>query len=196
MIFRSALHCKEDPLVILRNTMNIIVIRAMLENLPTYNRSAIRRFRLSEGKLVVLGIVAMIVAFALLVVFVNAGGVRHVSIFWKEKVETTIAFRNVNGKLKVIGLKGTTQVDPTLVSRTGDTAYALTVINQDTTPQIFYIGDGLNLHTKIIRPGQNDTITIYPKNEGTYNYYDWVTKGKPLGQFKTVKVGIGVGVGD
>jgi hypothetical protein len=36
-------------------------------------------------------------------------------------------------------------------------------------------------------------ITIYPKNEGTYNYYDWITKGKPLGQFKAVRVGIGGG---
>jgi Cupredoxin-like domain len=172
--------------------MMIIVISGMLENLLTYSRSATRRFRprLSEGKLVAVGIIAMIAMFALLIVFVNGGGVRHVSIFWKEKVETTIAFRNVNGELKVVGLRGTTQIDPTLVSRTGDTAYALTVINQDTTPHIFYIGDGLNLDTKVIRPGQNDTITIYPKNEGTYNYYDWVTKGKPLGQFKALKVGI------
>jgi hypothetical protein len=95
----------------------------------------------------------MIVAFALLVLYVSGGGVRHVSIFWKERIDTTVAFRNVNGELKVLGLKGSTQVDPTLVSRTGDTAYALTVINQDTIPHIFYIGDGLNLHTKIIRPG-------------------------------------------
>jgi hypothetical protein len=82
--------------------------------------------------------------------------------------------------------------DPTLVSRTGDTAYILTVVNQDTTPYVFYIGGGLNIHTKVIRPGQNDTITIYPQNEGTYNYYDWVTKGKPLGQFKTARIGLGV----
>jgi hypothetical protein len=81
----------------------------------------------------------MVATFALLVVFVNEGGVRPVSIFWKEKIETTIAFRNVNGQLEVVGLKGTTQVNPTLVSRTGDTAYVLTVINQDTTsPHVFY----------------------------------------------------------
>ena len=144
----------------------------MLEKLRTHNRYIIIRFRLSEGKLVALSIIAMISTFALLVVFVNRGGVRPVLIFWKEKVETTIAFRNVNGQLEVVGLEGNTQVNPTLVSRTGDTAYALTVINQDTTsPHVFYIADGL-----IIRPGQNDTITIYPKNEGTYNYYDWLTK--------------------
>lgn len=155
----------------------------------TYNKTAIKKYRLGEGTLVVVSVGAMIAAFALLVVFVNAGGVRHVSIFWKERIDTTVAFRNVNGELKVLGLKGTTQVNPTSVTRTGDTAYVLTVINQDTIPHLFYIGDGLNVHTKIIRPGQYDSITIYPKNEGTYNYYDWVTKGKRLGQFKTVRVG-------
>ncbi|HET7148798.1 MAG TPA: hypothetical protein VFI73_09910, partial [Candidatus Nitrosopolaris sp.] len=92
------------------------------------------------------------------------------------RIDTTLAFRNVNGELKVLGLKGTTQVDPTLVTRTGDTAFVLTVINQDTIPHLFYIGDGLNIHTNIIRPGQNDTITLYPKSEGIYNYYDWLQK--------------------
>jgi len=156
----------------------------------THNKTVISKSRLTEGRFVALSIVAaMVAAFGLLIIFVNGGGVRHVSIFWKERIDTTVAFRNVNGELKVLGLKGTTQVDPTLVTRTGDTAYVLTVINQDTIPHLFYIGDGLNLHTKIIRPGQNDTIIIYPKSEGTYNYYDWVTKGKPLGQFKAVRIG-------
>jgi hypothetical protein len=155
----------------------------------THNKTVISKSRLTEGRFVALSIVAMVAAFALLIVFVNGGGVRHVSIFWKERIDTTVAFRNVKGELKVLGLKGTTQVNPTLVARTGDTAYVLTVINQDTIPHLFYIADGLNIHTKIIRPGQNDTITIYPKSEGTYNYYDWVTKGKPLAQFKAVRIG-------
>ncbi len=84
----------------------------MFEHLRTHNQSIIRRLRLNEGKLVALGIIAMVATFALLVIFVNGGGVRHVSIFWKEKVETMIAFRNVNGQLGVVGLKGTTQVNP------------------------------------------------------------------------------------
>jgi hypothetical protein len=161
--------------------------QAMISSL---NKSIIRKSRLTDGRFVAISIVAMISVFALLIVFVNGGGVRHVSIFWKEKIEASVAFRNVNGELKVVGINGITQVNPTLVSRTGDTAYILTVINQDTTPHVFYIDGGLNIHTKVIRPGQNDTITIYPKNEGTYNYYDWVTKGKPLGQFKTVRIGV------
>jgi cupredoxin-like protein len=140
----------------------------------THVKTVISKSRLTEGRFVALSIVAMTAAFALLIVFVNGGGVRHVSIFWKERIETTV--RNVNGELKVLGLKGTTQIKPTLVTRTGDTEYVLTVINQDTIPHLFYIGDGLNIHTKIIRPSQNDTITIYPKSEGTYSYYDGLQK--------------------
>ena len=93
-----------------------------------------------------------------------------------------------------MGLKGITQVNPTLVSRTGDTAYILTIINQDSgSLHMFYI-DGLNAHTKILRPWDNDTITIYSKSQGTYNYYDRLDAGidgtgiKPLGQFMAVKV--------
>lgn len=141
----------------------------------------------------------MLAAFAMLLVFVSVGGVRHVPITWKEQIWATVAFRNINGEVKVVGLKGNTQVNPILVSRTGDTAYILTVINQDPNSlHIFYI-DGINAHTKILRPGNNDTITIYSKKEGTYNYYDRLNTGstssingvkiKPFGQFKAVKVG-------
>jgi hypothetical protein len=45
----------------------------------TYNKTVIKKYRLSEGTLVVVSIVTMIAAFALLVVFVNAGGVRTFS---------------------------------------------------------------------------------------------------------------------
>jgi hypothetical protein len=57
--------------------------------------------------------------------------------------------------------------------------------------------DGLNLHTKILRAGDSDTITVYPKEEGSYNYYDRLTAVKddsgkatmkPLGEFRIVKV--------
>ena len=77
------------------------------------------------------GIISMIAAFAILLIFESGGGVRHVPITWKEKIEATIAFRNINGNVRVVGLKGITQVNATLLSRTGDTAYILTIINQD-----------------------------------------------------------------
>jgi hypothetical protein len=156
-------------------------------------------FRLTEGRLVTCGIIGMIAVFAVLIFFVGAGGVRHVPITFEERIETTVAFRNIDGETKVVGLKGNTQVNPTLVSRIGDdTIYALTVVNQDNDLHMLYI-DGLNLHTKILRPGESDTIIIYPRGEGSYNYYDSrstivtddeneKTIMKFLGEFRTVKV--------
>lgn len=55
---------------------------------------------------------------------------------------------------------------------------------------MFYI-DGLNIHTKLLRAGENDTITIFSKKEGTYNYFDRfenIENLHPLGQFKALKV--------
>ncbi|MGA9169091.1 MAG: hypothetical protein WBZ20_02970 [Nitrososphaeraceae archaeon] len=126
------------------------------------------KFNITEGRLVTFGIIGMVAAFGILIVFVSGGAIRPVPIFLKEKIETTVAFRNANGNLKVAGIKGNSGINPTLLTRTGGTAYILTVINQDTNLHMFYI-DGLNLHTKILKHGENDTITIYPKNEGAYN---------------------------
>jgi hypothetical protein len=163
--------------------------------------SLVSHIKPTEGRLVPFTIIGMIAAFAILIFFVSEGGVRHVPITFKEKIEAAVAFRNIDGEIKVAGIAGNTQVNPTLVSRSGhDTVYALTVINQDNDLHMLYI-DGLNLHTKILRPGDTDTITIYPKQEGSYNYYDRltaVTKDdssgggkatmKPLGEFRIVKV--------
>jgi hypothetical protein len=79
----------------------------------------------------------MIAAFAILLIFVSGGGARHVAITWKGKIEATISFRNVDLQVKIVGLKGNVQINPTLVSRTGDTAHILTVINQDQTDRFF-----------------------------------------------------------
>ena len=144
-------------------------------------------FKLSERKLVLVAVVGMLVAFAVLLICVGGGAVRHIPIYWKEKVEATVSFKTINGQLKMGVIKGNGQVNPTLISRTGDTAYILTVINKDTSPHMFYI-DG---HTKLLRAGQNDSIIIYSKTEGTYNYYDRVAISEnlhPLGQFKALKV--------
>ncbi len=157
--------------------------------------SSTPNFKLSERKLVLIGVVAMLAAFGLVLIFVGGGAVRHVPIYWKEKVEATVAFKSIDDKLKVIGTKGNSQVNPTVVSRTGDTAYVLTVINNDAVSHMFYF-EGLNVHIKLLRAGENDTITIYSKQEGTYNYYDRLVgtdnpqsgRIEPIGQFKALRV--------
>ena len=138
-------------------------------------------------KYIVAALIGAMVVFAFILIFVSQGNVRHVQIFWKETIEATVAFKNIDGELKIVGIKGNGEINPTLVMRTGDYAYILTVINQDTVPHMFYV-DGLEAHTKVLGPGENDTITLYSKNEGTYNYYDRFEAERPLGQIKAVKI--------
>lgn len=72
--------------------------------------------------------------------------------------------------------------------RTKDFPMVLTVINQDSIPHMLYI-DGLAVHTKILKAGENQTITFYSPTEGTYNYYDRLSRSsEPIGQIKAVKV--------
>ena len=142
----------------------------------------------NDKKILIGSIIGGMVFFSLLMGFIGQGNVRQVPIFFKEHMEATVAFRNIDGETKIIGLKGNADVNPTLVMRTGDFAYILTVINQDTTPHMFYV-EGLEVHTRALRPGENDTIIIYSKNPGTYNYYDRFEE-RPIGKIKAVKVGM------
>jgi hypothetical protein len=141
----------------------------------------------NNKKFLIISIIVGMVFFSLLITFIGQGNVRQVPIFFKEYMKATIAFRNIDGETKIIGLKGNAEINPTLVMRTGDFAYILTVINQDTVPHMFYV-KGLEVHTKLLRPGENETITIYSKQPGTYNYYDRFEE-KLLGKIKAVKVG-------
>ena len=138
-------------------------------------------------KYIVAALAGGMVVFVFVSVFVSQGNVRHVQIFWKETIEATVAFKNIDGELKIVGIKGNGEINPTLVMRAGDYAYILTVINLDTIPHVFYV-DGLEVHTKVLRSGENDTITLYSKNEGTYNYYDRFAAESPIGQIKAVKI--------
>ena len=152
-----------------------------------------REFKFTEGKLVVFSLVGMVLVLVTSLMLIGNGVVRHVAITYKEIIKATVAFKNIDGDIKVVGIIGNTGINPTLVSRTGQTEYALTVINEDKELHMFYI-DGLNVHTKLLRFGENDTITIRPNNEGTYNYYDRVSLEKnngsiiPIGEFKTLRV--------
>jgi hypothetical protein len=156
------------------------IIIYMKINIPTKN--------MDEGKLVAVALIGGLVALILFFVLISGGIVRHVPITWKEKIETTVAFKTINGKLNIVGIVGNSGTNPTLLMRAQDFAMVLTVINQDNIPHMLYI-DGLGVHTKILKQGENQTITFYSPTEGTYNYYDRLSSlDKPIRQIKAVKV--------
>lgn len=129
-------------------------------------------------------IVGMVTLFAI-VGFIGQGNVRHVSIFWQEKVEQTVSFEDIDGKTRLVGVKGVLgESNPTLITRTGF-AYILTVINNGTQHHRLYI-DGFNVQTDLLEPGQQDVITIYPDKEGDFNYYDKRQSLNLLGKIQVV----------
>ena len=140
-----------------------------------------------DKSLIIIGLIAGVIALVVIIGFIGQGNVRHVAIFYPEKVEQTIAFQDINGEVKIVGLKGIGEDDnPTLIMRTSF-AYILTVVNQGDKHHRLYI-EGFNVQTDLLEPGQNDTITIMPTEEGTYNYYDKRERMKLLGQLKAVQV--------
>lgn len=118
---------------------------------------------INEGKLVAIGVVGGLTALILFFILISGGIVRHVPITWKEKIETTIAFKMIEGKLNVVGIVGNSGTNPTLLMRTQDFAMVLTVLNQDKIPHMLYI-DGLGINTRILKAGENQTITFYSPN--------------------------------
>jgi len=142
---------------------------------------------LSNKQIVIVGIIAAIVTFAVMIGFIGQGNVRHVTIFWQEKVEQTVVFEEVDGKVQLRGIIGVAgEPNPTLISRTGF-AYLLTVVNNGDKHHRLYI-EGLNARTDLLAPGEQETLTIYPSEEGTYNYYDDRQNLKLLGQLQIVSV--------
>ncbi|MGY5149365.1 MAG: hypothetical protein ACW9W3_04805 [Candidatus Nitrosopumilus sp. bin_68KS] len=137
--------------------------------------------------LVIAAVIGGMIALAIIVGFIGQGNVRHVQIFWQEKVEHTVIFEDIDGKTQIRGIKGVAgEVNPTLLSRTSF-AYVLTVINSGTTNHRLYI-DGFNVQTDLLEPGQQDILTIYPDKEGEYAYYDKRQNLIPLGKIKIVSV--------
>lgn len=141
----------------------------------------------NSKKFIIAGIIGGIVAFALLVGLIGQGGVRHVQIFYPEQVKQTVAFQEEGGGVKLVGISGIGEDDnPTLIMRVSF-EYVLTVINHGTTFHRLYI-DGVEVQTDLLAPGEQDIITIYPKEEGTYNYYDKRQTLELLGHLRAVKV--------
>jgi hypothetical protein len=142
--------------------------------------------RISDGKLVLIALVGGMAAFAIALVFISGGSVRQAEIFLPEKTESTVAFRSLDGEVKVVGIKGTGEVNPTILMRTGDFAMVLTVVNEDSVPHALYI-DGLNISTRVLQPGQSEVLTFYSEGEAIYNYYIQ-GNSEPTGQIRAVKV--------
>ena len=130
---------------------------------------------------------AGIIGLAVTIGFVGQGNVRHVTIFWTEKVEQTVIFEEIDGVTQIRAIKGVSgEPNPTLISRTSF-AYILTVINNGTTFHRLYV-DGFNVQTELLAPGQQDTITMYPDKKGEFTYYDKKQYLVPLGKIKIVSV--------
>ena len=112
-----------------------------------------------------IGLACGMVALIVMIGFIGQGNVREVPLFYPEKVEQTISFEEIDGKVQIVGISGVKgDVNPTLLSRTSF-AYILNVINNGTTFHRLYI-DGLNVQTDLLAPGENDTITVFPTEEG------------------------------
>ena len=134
-----------------------------------------------------MALIGGMLALTIIVGFIGQGNVRHVAIFWPEKVEHTVIFEDIDGKTQIRAIKGVAgEVNPTLLSRTSF-AYVLTVINNGTTNHRLYIED-FNVQTDLLEPGKQDIITIYPDKEGEFVYYDKRQDLIPLGKIKIVTV--------
>lgn len=142
---------------------------------------------LKDRHFVIIGLIIGIIGFASFIGVIGQGNVRHVQIFWTEKVEQTVAFKEIDDQVKIVGISGTGEDNnPTLIMRTSF-AYILTVENHGTQHHRLFI-DGFNVQTDLLEPGQSDTITLYPDKEGIYNYYDKRERLTLLGQLKSVEV--------
>ena len=136
-----------------------------------------------DRKLIVVAIIAGVVGLAAMIGFIGQGNVRHVEIFWQEKVEQTVAFEDIDGKVQLVGISGITgETNPHLISRTSF-AYILTVVNNGDKHHRLYI-EGLEMQTDLLEPGQQDVITIYPTEEGVYKYYDKRERLEQLGKIE------------
>jgi hypothetical protein len=140
-----------------------------------------------DKSLIITAIVIGVVALVGIVGFIGQGNVRHVPIFWQERVEQTVAFEDVDGKVQLQGISGVDgEPNPHLITRTSF-AYLLTVVNNGDKNHRLYI-EGLNVQTDLLEPGEQETLTIYPDKEGLYKYFDKRERLEPLGflEVKTV----------
>ncbi len=140
----------------------------------------------SEKKLVILVLVGGVAALAGIVGFASQGYVRHVNIFWPEEIKQTLEFRDIDGQTVVVGTIGNSGTNPDLIART-EFAYILTIVNKDTKPHLFYV-DTVDLKTKLLEPGESDSLVIKSKTEAIFHYYDIAEEKKLLGTIQIKRV--------
>jgi len=137
--------------------------------------------------MIIIAVVVGVVALAGMIGFIGQGNVRHVSIFWQERVEQTVAFEDVNDKVQLQGISGIDgEPNPYLITRTSF-AYLLTVINNGDKHHRLYI-EGLDVQTDLLEPGEQETLIMYPDKEGVFKYFDKRERLEHLGflEVKTV----------
>ena len=142
---------------------------------------------MKDRTLIFLAIIVGILTLSVIIGFIGQGNIRHVSIFWQERVEQTVVFEDIAGTVQLRGISGIGgEPNPSLITRTGF-AYVLTVINNGDTNHRLFI-EGLNVQTDLLDPGEQDTLVIYPDKEGIYEYFDKRQWLKHLGflEVKTV----------
>ncbi|MBM2818716.1 MAG: hypothetical protein HW410_398 [Nitrosarchaeum sp.] len=131
----------------------------------------------------ILAIVVGVVAFTGMIMLIGQGNVRHVSILWQEKIEQTVSFEEIDEQVQLRGVLGVDgEPNPHIVTRT-NFKYLLTVINNGDKAHKLYI-EGLNVETNLLEPGQQETLMIYPTEEGIYGYYDKLQGAQQLGIFE------------
>jgi hypothetical protein len=82
-----------------------------------------------DKSIILFAVVIGVVSLAGMMIFIGQGNVRQVQIFWPEKIEQTVAFEDIDGKVQLKGISGIDgEPNPYLVTRT-NFAYILTVIN-------------------------------------------------------------------
>ncbi len=140
-----------------------------------------------NNSLIIIALLIGVVAFAGMIAFIGQGNVRHVSIFWQERVQQTVGFEDIDGQVQLRGISGVGgDPNPHLITRTSF-VYLLTVVNNGDKHHRLYI-EGLDVQTDLLEPGQRETLTIYPDKEGVYKYFDKREKLEHLGflEVKTV----------
>ncbi len=141
----------------------------------------------NDKTMIIIAILVGLVALAGVIGFIGQGNIRHVSIFWQERVEQTVAFEDVDGKVQLQGISGIDgEPNPHLITRTSF-AYVLTVINNGDKNHRLFI-EGFNVQTDLLEPGEQETITIYPEKEGIYKYFDKRENLEHLGFLEVITV--------